>query len=314
MSGSCVCLNDSSEEEELVQLVAWYHIRDILLGENGGEQDVKKALELASVCVHPNAVWLTQLFAGRGATSHEDAKQIFLGCDNDVRAGCLAGVLSWDAHQIRRAAALGDAFAQAKMTYFGGIEHLFEWALKSASGGERDGFRLLGQCYLAGCGCDKDKEQAKKNCLRAARLNLCSAMIDYGLMLDSLDPQRFVWFAKPAAFGRLPCDFLESMRSEMTLFNSGEGHATLVFVIGRLLSKQIDNEKKLMFGFSYKFDSLIGAANQAVEFYNLQLQSYRKAVDSWTLVGLRNSIVKDIRLLIAKMIWEARDKAKYDGL
>jgi hypothetical protein len=41
------------------------------------------------------------------------------------------------------------------------------------------------------------------------------------------------------------------------------------------------------------------------------LQSYRKAVDSWTIVGLRNSVVKDIRKMIGKMMLDAREEAVY---
>jgi hypothetical protein len=52
-------------------------------------------------------------------------------------------------------------------------------------------------------------------------------------------------------------------------------------------------------------------ANQALHFYEFQLQSYRKAVDSWTIVGLRRNVVKDIRKMIGKMIWDAREEAVY---
>jgi hypothetical protein len=48
-----------------------------------------RAFELASVCDHPNAVWLTKLFAGRDVTSRAEARQVFLGCENDPRALCL---------------------------------------------------------------------------------------------------------------------------------------------------------------------------------------------------------------------------------
>jgi hypothetical protein len=39
-----------------------------------------------------------------------------------------------------------------------------------------------------------------------------------------------------------------------------------------------------------------------LEFYDFQLKSYRKAVDTWTFVRLRNNVVKDIRLSIGKLI------------
>jgi hypothetical protein len=38
---------------------------------------------------------------------------------------------------------------------------------------------------------------------------------------------------------------------------------------------------------------------------------YTKAVDSWTIIGLRNGVVKDIRKMIGKMIWDAREQAAY---
>jgi hypothetical protein len=36
-----------------------------------------------------------------------------------------------------------------------------------------------------------------------------------------------------------------------------------------------------------------------------------KAVDSWIIVGLRNKVVKDIRKMIGRMIWDAREEAAY---
>jgi hypothetical protein len=36
-----------------------------------------------------------------------------------------------------------------------------------------------------------------------------------------------------------------------------------------------------------------------------------KAVDSWTIVALRNKVVKDIRKMIGKMIWAVREAAEY---
>jgi hypothetical protein len=47
--------------------------------------------------------------------SREEARQVFLGCENDARALCFAGWLISDIDEIRRAAYLGDAFAQVVM-------------------------------------------------------------------------------------------------------------------------------------------------------------------------------------------------------
>jgi hypothetical protein len=71
------------------ELLAWYEVRDTLLGENYLEQDIKEALHLAAVCQHPNAVWLTKLFAGHDVTTRKEARQVLLGCEDDPRAICL---------------------------------------------------------------------------------------------------------------------------------------------------------------------------------------------------------------------------------
>jgi hypothetical protein len=73
------------------------------------------------------------------------------------------------------------------------------------------------------------------------------------------------------------------------------------------LKGQVDNNKRTFFGGVRKFDTFDSPANQALQFYNFQLESYRNAVDIWTIVGLRGKVVKDIRKVIGKMIWDARE-------
>jgi hypothetical protein len=93
---------------------------------------IKKALALAAVCQHPNAVWLAELFGGRDVASAEEAREVFLGCEKDPRALCFAGWLD-DIDEIRQAAVLGDAFAQAWMAGGTDGEECFRWAEKSAA-------------------------------------------------------------------------------------------------------------------------------------------------------------------------------------
>jgi hypothetical protein len=79
------------------------------------------------------------------------------------------------------------------------------------------------------------------------------------------------------------------MSEQIDNFNNGPGHSKVVFAIGRALKRHIDNEERTIFGQGYpNFEARMGPANQALDFYEFQLQSYRKAVDSWTVVGLRN--------------------------
>jgi hypothetical protein len=104
------------------------------------------------------------------------------------------------------------------------------------------------------------------------------------------------------------------MGKQIRNLNYGIGCGGTVFVIGRTLKGHIDNDNQKVFGTNSEgfFSRCMEYANQALRFYNFQLRSYRKAVDMWALVGLRNSIVKDIRKMIGKMIWKAREEAEYE--
>jgi hypothetical protein len=309
MSGS-VLLYRQRSLGDLQQLLAWYKIRDTLFGANNVEQDLKKALELASVCGHRNAVWLTKLFGGRDISCREETRQVFLGCENDLRAVCFAGLLGGPVEGVSRAADLGDAFAQARMAMETEDEERFLWAEKSAAQGERNGFYWLGRCYRDGSGCEEDVERAKENHLVAAELGDVAAMVCVGRLFDKDDPQRFVWFGRAAA-NRRCISFLDEMRGQICNFNSGTGIAKVVFVIGRALRGSIDNEERAIFGEYYNFETYSGHAKQALQFYEFQLQSYQKAVESWTTIAMRNGVVKDIRKMIGKMIWDAREEAAY---
>jgi hypothetical protein len=309
MSGS-VLFHRQRSPEDLQLPLAWYKIRDTLLGENGTKREMGKALELAAVCEHLNAVWLTKLFAELEVTSRDEARLVFLGCENDPRALCFAGLLGGSSVEIRRAADLGDAFAQSCMAWRGVGEKRFRWAEKSAAQGERDGFFYLGACYHKGFGCEKDVERASENFLAGAELGHVRAMTSLGDLFDKNDPQRFVWLGRAAA-NWYSESFLSEMVYQIRNFNSGTGHANVVFVIGRALKGHVNNDWQTIFGNRFIFHTRIGPANHALQFYEFQLKSYRKAVDMWTIIGLRNRVVKDIRKMIGQMIWDAREEVAY---
>jgi hypothetical protein len=175
------------------------------------------------------------------------------------------------------------------------IGQSFRWAEKSAAHGARNGVYELGDCYQYGIGCAKDVERAKEKFLVSAELGYMHAML-YGDEL--LDKHRFVWLRRAAANGET-FTFLSEMRDQIHKFNLGTGHANVVFAIGRALRGNINNEKRTI-GNSYNFYAFIGPANEALRFYEFQLHSNRKAVDSWTIVGLRNKVVRDIRKMLGR--------------
>jgi hypothetical protein len=91
----------------------------------------------------------------------------------------------------------------------------------------------------------------------------------------------------------------------------GIENAPVMFAIGRALKGWIDLEKRQIFGFDRNFEECVGLASHASKFYEHQLAQYRRAVDCWMLVGKDCGLVKDVRIIIAKLIWEAREEAEY---
>ena len=133
----------------------------------------------------------------------------------------------------------------------------------------------------------------------------------YGDLLDKTDPACWFWWGRSAVCGS-SISFLHFFLEQVDQFFAGSGNATVVFLIGLALKGNIDMEKKRIFGQDEGFDSLIGPANQAVSFYSSQIKSARLAIDTWTLVATRLRVMKDMRILIGKSIWDARYEANYE--
>ena len=85
----------------------------------------------------------------------------------------------------------------------------------------------------------------------------------------------------------------------------------MIFAIGQALQGHVNEPAMKIFNESYEFDSLIGPAKQAIAFYEAQIQATKAAMHAWTLVGIKLKVVKDVRKLIAKLIWDSREEALF---
>ncbi len=301
----------------LVELFKWLDVRDTLLGENKKQQDIASALALARDCKHPDAEWFTSIFQGKDISTQEDARKVFLSFENDARALCFAWCLTDDREEdlslLRRSSEMGNAFACSTLCEQVWIENKvegFRLAQLAASEHERGGFFWLGHCFRLGISCKKDLFLAKENYLIAGEVGHGDAAVEYGFLLDESDPACWIWLGRAALRG-WAFSFLDHFAKQVDQFFSGAGNATVMFLIGRALKGNIVMEKTEIFGANYYFESNIGPANQAVSFYSSQIKAARLAVDAWTLVATRLHLIKDMRILIGRMIWEARFEANY---
>jgi TPR repeat protein len=215
-----------------------------------------------------------------------------------------------DITSLRRSAELGYGFAQAWMAGQTRGEEKFKISQVAAGEGERDGFYWLGRCFRDGEGCEKKLDKAKENFLRASEQGDVWAMSNVGTLLDEFDPERWRWWGLAAARGNCWPVFRDLVE-QVDLFNHGHGSAAVVFVIGQALQGHVNEQARRIFNEGYSFVSLIGPAKQAIAFYEAQIQATKDAMRAWTQIGLHFGVVKDVRKLIAKLIWESREEALY---
>ncbi len=304
---------------DLALRLRWYEIRDMLCGRNQVKQDVKRALELASSCAHPDAVYLTELFAGKSWSTKAEAQAVFLEQgDNDARALCFSEMIMDPDHRdwtcVHLSAELGFAFAQscipsAMIKKFHLRNEAFTSAMRAALQGERDGFHLLGLYFEHGEGCDKDLERAKQSYCLASKLGHVAAMRSYGQFFEESESQHWVWLGRAASRGSDLVDFTKRFSKRVKWFLSASERAPILFAIGRGLKGYFNTDG---FESSFRLDFSIPPAILAIKFYIAQLSACRKSVDAWSIVGIRCGVVKDIRIMVGMMIWDSRDLAKHN--
>jgi hypothetical protein len=294
----------------LATLLVWCKIRDTFFGNNFVSQNIPLAIEIASSCHHPDARWLTEACAGKHVNMIEDAKRVFsaLG-QSDARALCFLWMCcnlderGRDLTSLRRAAELGYGFAQALMAGRTQGEEKFKLAKLAAAQGERDGCFLLGVCFREGKGCEKDLDKAKENFVFASELGHVFAMIYLGNLFNESDPQRWGWWGMAAALGD-SWNFLSKFAKQVELFSSGSESAAV-------MQGHVNERARTIFSNDFNFASRIGPAKQAIAFYEGQMKATKDAMYAWTLVGIHFNVVKDVRKLIAKLIWDSREQALY---
>ncbi len=291
----------------------WYKIRDTFLGQNCVSQNFSLALELAGACKHPEAQWLTRICTGKKFKSREEAQDLFLSFgETDARAQCFSWCLGArdDVSPLWRSAELGYAFGQAQAALEANGEDRFKYAKRASEQLERDGFLLLGWCFQNGFGCEQDFEKEKQNFCLAAEHGSVQAMNECGAFLDESDPQRWHWWGLAASLGD-PCNFHNEFVKCMQKFDSVSKNPAVVFAIGKALKGHVSVVTRTIFEQDFGFESRIVYANQAIAFHDAQIRAARLATETWTLVGIRLKIAKDVRILIAKLVWGARTEADY---
>jgi TPR repeat protein len=288
--------------EDKAELIKWWDAIDMLSSSGG----VEKGLNAARECKHPDAQWLASLFPPGVEVSQRGMAEVLLEQGEDPRALYLARELIGGATTedgLARAAKMDYAPAQAAMALKTEDEASFAWAQKSASAGDRRGLFRLGQCWYNGRGCAKDTAKAMLLYREAAERGNVGAMFSYAqAAFGELDWERFYWLGRVAQRGLCGVVYCRAIRGLLQSFELGE-NGRILHTVALTVRASFDVQQRSAFG------TILREAEHAdllriVALHDAMLERARRAIACWEVVARRCGLVKDIRVLIGKTLWE----------
>ncbi len=285
------------------ELLKWWDALDTITGQIRSP-DVALGLEMARLCEDEDAQWLASLFPAGTVVTPESLQEAMLAQGEDPRAIYIAsrtGGLT-DYEMLRQAAELGYAPAQAKLAM--SLDEtdwdIFEWAQKAAVQGNRLGFLAQGDLLMRGWYCHKDPAQALASWKKAAELECCHAEYQYGLWaFGERDWERYYWWARAAVHGYYNRNLLDATILLSPEFERGEC-GRILHALGSLFKANPQSMTN-----SVHIGALQSSKLQRMMIlYEAMLSRARQAIGTWSVIGRRLKVVKDIRVKIAKMAWE----------
>jgi hypothetical protein len=314
-------MNGGAPAIDRAEQIRWWDALDVICGVRQGGVDA--GLQMARKCQHPDAQWLVALFpAGGTAVTPQHLQEVMLEQGEDPRAMYLIWRVFGPDHAaedaphvdlLKRSAELGYAPAQAELSTLERGANRLMWAERSAAAGDRCGMHKLAVALCRGrfwnlvpdnlLGAKEVKARAMELFRAAAELDCVEAQGDYGSMaFGESDWQRFYWWGRAALKKHESRSFVDPLLKKVRSFAAGED-CRILCTVAPMIRKGLDVAKSECFGERYPN----GDMTRLVRLLRLdgELRDRAgRAIACWSAVGLRHGIVKDIRVMIAKMAWE----------
>ncbi len=288
---------------EKAEQIKWWDVLD-KVGDHPGV-----AMQMARKCLHPDAQWLSSLFPDEGVVvTKEMMRGVMETQGDDPRANFIRSELSPNERVLlQRAANLGYAPAQAALCpLFGASKKGLEMAEKAAAQGDRNGMYHLGYLLWCGGGCAPDPVRAASVWREAAELGQAKSQSSFGqLAFPAGDWQRYRWMGRVAVSGYTEViDFLvEAADKMLKLFEEGSVSGRVVFELGSVFSGLVDIDDET-FGW-YDEDEVEGP-HRCIQLHGEWCNAAKRAIECWLVVGSRLGVMKDIQLMIARLLWVER--------
>ncbi len=297
---------DPKNKRQMRELRKWFRIRDLFLGENGTSFDMEKAWNLALDCEHEDAIWLRTTFTPDMTVVDV---MITLGRGHDYRSQVFGWLYSGGEqtfNAVREAAKSGYPYASALCAEYEKTPLLkLDYANYAI---------LFGQEPLAhkvlGCFMHYVTTESNKHLKMAAKLGHVKGTIIYAdVMITKDDPKRGYWECLAARYGHTSIHFRsEIRRTELTKFGESK-HKPYWYHVGRAYQVDIPCKDMLIRENGCiipENDSFHVVMDTLKDFYCNTNKTARQSIDTWTLVSRRLGVVKDIRIVIARLLWKKR--------
>jgi hypothetical protein len=265
---------------------------------------VEKGLQMARECRHPDAQWLASLFPAGVPVTRERMALVMVEQGEDARAMYLAWRLSVASTGVlRRAAELGYAPAQASLSEECEVEECFMWAERAAAQGDRNGLFQLARRFRLEYGCAKNEGTVNELYRQAAELGHLYAQWFYGgSAFGEYAWERFDWWGRAALRGCSVTFFCSSVLRLLRKFAKGD-LGRILHTVAPVMRNNMNDAERRVLGSLFLTDEM-EKFHRLIQLHDEMLGRAKRAIACWSVVARRRGVVKDIRVMISKRMWE----------
>jgi hypothetical protein len=154
-------------------------------------------------------------------------------------------------------------------------------------------------------GCERNLDKAIAAYKQAAKLGDVTAQMQVGeLAFGELDWERYRWWGRAAARGWRGTTIINSVSRLLVYFKQGQ-LGRVLFEIAPACKAHLDVLNQRAFG-CYVSEELWEGLLFVITLFEARCKLAKRAIDCWSIVGLRLGVAKDIRVMIAQIAWEHR--------
>ena len=261
--------------------------------------------------------WLAGLFPLEDGWVSQEVAELRLSewCEahpDDARALRYLANAQENISVMEKAASMGDGQAMAAICFLSpSVEKKFQLAHASFEQNDAEGTCCLVRCFRDGLGCEKNESLAQELLVRAAELGSAWAVFDL-VETRQMEPAQRVNLL--ASFFGLYFPGSAGFRSDLDVFhrfNRDGGHGSVLFEVGEMFKGGNGGEMVFL---QDEDTGLVDILMRAVAMFDKWCDAAREACVAWVLIAKRMEFNKDVRKMVAKMVWDTRREGKRESV